>query len=80
MESGAKVIKVIEGAGFRTGSFNQIESNEDGVIRLKSDSCITYDARTMNEIDPAIPGFRSYLVAFDGQEEDKVDWDKVYLG
>ena len=65
------IIKVIEGMGFRTAVFARVASDDGYRVRLV-DSQIEYDSRGHDEIDPAIPGYRSYLVMFDDGEEEKV--------
>jgi hypothetical protein len=76
LKRGDKVVKVLEGGGVRTASFQRIASNEHGVIKLVDAESLDFrDDMLMNEINPAVPGFRSYLVAFDGGEEARVSYD-----
>ena len=69
-----KVIKVIEGGGVRTASFQRVESDDGRVVRLVNHEHTKYHSRTHNEIEPAIPGFRSYLVLFDADQEERVSY------
>lgn len=71
LNTGDVVIKVIEGGGFRTATFQKVESDDGKVVRLV-ESGIEYTSVGHREIDPAIPGFRSYLVVFDDGEREKV--------
>lgn len=65
-KKGDKVVKVLEVMGIRTATVdNVIEKVSKGVITIKG-STAKFNAATGNEIDPPIPGCRSYLVALDG--------------
>ena len=71
---GDKIIKVLAGAGFKTASFQRVDSCDGRVIKLIGGD-IEYAVPDMNEIKPVIPGFRSFLVAFDGGQEERVRYD-----
>lgn len=62
-----RVVKVIEGAGYRTASLQTVDSVKKGIVRLV-DSTLEYSNETGNEIDPCIPGFRSYLVMLESDD------------
>lgn len=76
MEEGDKVIKVIEGGGFRTATFQIVDTVNSRAVTLR-DSDLVYDAHTLDEMEPPLPGFRSYLVALDGGQGELVDWEQV---
>jgi len=65
-------IKIIEIMGMRTATIQKVESVKKGAIRLV-DSRLTFDADSYEELDPMIPGCRSYLVEFDDGEVE--NWD-----
>jgi len=67
MKKNEYCIKIIEIMGSRTATIKQIASVRKGAIRLV-DSRLTFDADSYEELDPMIPGCRSYLVEFDGGE------------
>ncbi len=73
-QSGQKVIRVIEGAGGRTATFKRVKSSDGERTCLEGDGTLAYSSATGDEIDPAIPGFRSYLVEFDDGEEARVSY------
>lgn len=66
-----KIIKILDIRGLKTATIQEVESVKKGVVHL-IDSDLTYDMAG-DEIDPApLPGVSSYLVCFDGGEEDKL--------
>ena len=74
LQAGQKVIKVIEGGGSRTASFQRVARDDGAVITLVGSST-EYDSVSRDEIDPPIPGFGSFLVMFDADQEERVRYD-----
>jgi len=68
MKKGEFCVKILSGAGFKTATIQRVESVKKGVVKLEG-SGLSWDAETLYEVDPAIPGFNTYLVPFDGGEE-----------
>lgn len=60
-----KIVKILEGAGVRSASLYTVEWVRKGKVRCLGDDVLLYDDSTGEEIVPAIPGFRSYLVVLD---------------
>lgn len=75
------VVKVIEGAGFRTASLARVQAVKRGVAftgeGTKPDDVDAYDAETGQAKVNYISGFTSYLVALDGGEESKIKGEEV---
>lgn len=69
-QEGDMVVKVLSGAGMKTCVITTVTKVSKGVISVE-DSSLTYDSRTLLEIDPALPGWYSELVPFDGGEVEK---------
>lgn len=65
------VVRIIDIMGGKTATVQKVESVKKGAIALMDISC-KYDAKTLREIDPVIPGCYSYLVEFDGGEVDRL--------
>ena len=70
-KKGQRMVKIIDVAGSRTATVQTVESVDKRVVRLV-DSSLTYDAVTLEEREPPIPGCHSYLVWFDDGEEKRV--------
>lgn len=77
MKKGELVVRILSGAGVRTASIGKVESVKKGVVRLFGCDSITWNAISGQEIEPAVPGFHTYLVAFDGGEVEQ--WIKENL-
>lgn len=60
-----EVVRVIFVMGSKTASLAVVESVRKGVVKLFHDDCLRYDASTGVEIDPAIPGCTSELIAME---------------
>lgn len=81
MQPGEIIVKIIEGAGSRTASFERVKDVRDGIIYLgdasEPDDVNAYSERTGHAKVNYIPGFRSYLASLDGGEEDKIKTEMV---
>lgn len=71
------VIKVIEGGGVRTATLQRVRLSADKHTVFTGDATEpddvgAFDSRTGNARRNYIPGFRSYLVAFDEGEVEKI--------
>lgn len=64
------VVKVIVGGGCKTATVQRVASTDDKVIKIV-DSHQEYDLFSGREIDPAIPGFYSEIIALDGGEAER---------
>ena len=64
---GMRVVKIINVMGTETASVTKIAKAGDGWVQCKGDDSLKYGPRGGREIDPAIPGCSSRLVAMDGQ-------------
>lgn len=71
MKKGELVVRVLSGAGFKTATIGEVESVKRGIIKIV-DSSLEWGEESCREINPAIPGFFSYLVTLDGGEEERI--------
>ena len=69
------VFRIIEGGGFRTGTIARVESVGNAVVLANTASL--YNKKTGNEIAPAIPGFKSYIVVLDEGVEKLIKVESV---
>lgn len=81
MQKNEIVVKIIEGAGFRTASFARIRRVRKGIAftgnGIKADAVDAYDAKTGEAKKNYILGFWSYLVSLDGGVLDQVKAETV---
>lgn len=61
-----RVVCVLSGAGTETASLTSVQSVSKKRV-LVEDSSLQYDPQTGREMNPAIPGFSSRLIALDGE-------------
>ncbi len=73
------VVKVIVGGGTKTATVQKVGSVKKGVATLVGAESLAYDANTGREIDPAIPGFYSELIALDGDEDKRLKLEALNL-
>lgn len=71
------VVKIIEGGGTRTATLQRVRLSDDKLTvfigdATQPDDVGAFDSRTGNARRNYIPGFRSYLVAFDEGEVEKI--------
>lgn len=69
MKRGEFVVMVIQGPRLRTATIKRVSKVTSKAVALKNSSLL-FDPTSLSEIDPPIPGFRSYLVQFDDGEVD----------
>ena len=81
MKKGQIVVKILDGAGFRTASFHKVKVVKEGIIflgegRSNNDVSAYYvaDGKAVNDY---IPGFRTYLAELDDGEENCLIKDKI---
>lgn len=81
MQPGDIVIKIIEGAGFRTATLRRVQLVRDGVVYLgdagEPDDTEAFRESTGRAVENYIAGFHSYLATLDGGEETKVRTEMV---
>lgn len=64
------VVKILVGGGFKTATVQQVESIEGNILKLVGSS-LEYDVYSGREMAPAIPGFYSEIIGFDGDEVER---------
>lgn len=66
------VIKVLHIMGLKTAVIGKVTKVSKGVAYLKDCESLKWDAKTGLEIDPAIPGCYSEIIALDGDQENHI--------
>lgn len=71
------VVKIIEGGGTKTATLQRVRLSDDKLTvfigdATERDDVGAFDALTGNACVNYIPGFKSYLVAFDEGEVEKI--------
>lgn len=64
---GQKVAKLFSVMGIETVTLKKIAKSKGQKVQCEGDEHLWYDAQTGQEIDPAMPGIFSRLIAMDGE-------------